>query len=226
MIERQDRGFFDQAYFEAQTREGLPHTREVIYPLADRTARLLCRRFRPQRVLDLGCAKGFLVEALRARGAAAVFGIDISAYAVSAGATAIRDRLVVGDVQAGLPIRSASCDLVTAVDVFEHLPQPEIALREIRRVLAASGVAYLKICHPRHPNACRDPSHVSVWPLTRWRTTFREAGFDCTRVYEAEFARSAGRLEPVKAWVRRGREWALIGTPADYKFFLFKSRHG
>src|SRR5215470_19512911 len=36
---------------------------------------------KPQRVLDVGCAKGFLVEALRDRGVEA-FGIDVSRYAI------------------------------------------------------------------------------------------------------------------------------------------------
>ena len=36
---------------------------------------------KPRRVLDVGCAKGFLVEALRDRGVEA-FGIDVSEYAI------------------------------------------------------------------------------------------------------------------------------------------------
>ncbi len=226
MPEAKGRAFYDQNYFDAKTRQSLPHTREIIYPLAERTAVFLSRRCRPTRVLDLGCAKGFLVEAFRAQGVAAAFGADISLYAVAEGTGAVRDRLMVADVQAGIPLRSASCNLITALDLFEHLPDPEPALREIRRVLADDGLAYLKICHPRHPNACRDPSHVNVQSLAYWRRKIRRAGFVPERLYEAEFVLSPGVLGHLKGWVRRWREWAVIGTPADYKFLLRKRPHG
>src|SRR5262245_51681773 len=45
-------------------------------------ARVLVERFGPRRVLDVGCAKGFLVEQLRDLGVEA-FGIDASEHAIS-----------------------------------------------------------------------------------------------------------------------------------------------
>jgi SAM-dependent methyltransferase len=116
--------------------------------------------------------------------------------------------------------------MVTALDLFEHLHDPGPALDEIRRVLRTDGAAYLKICHPKHPNAHRDPSHVNVQPLGYWRRAFRRAGFRYERIYEAEFTRDGGWLGALKALVQRWREWAVIGTPADYKFLLRKCRHG
>lgn len=224
MPEEKGRDFYDRDYFEARTRQSVPHTREVIYPLAERTARFLCRRLVPRRVLDIGCAKGFLVEAFRAQGVQAAFGADISLYAVCEGEATVRGRLMVADVQAGIPLRSASCDLITALDLFEHLPDPKPALREIGRILRSDGAAYLKICHPRHPNVYRDPSHVNVQPLGYWRRAFRQAGLEWKRLYEAEFSPDqGGLLGRLKAWVRRWREWAVIGTPADYKFLLRRS---
>jgi SAM-dependent methyltransferase len=226
MLQVKARDFYDRDYFEGRTRQSPPHTRELVYPLAMRTARFLAQRVAPGRIIDLGCAKGFLVEAFRALGSQAAFGVDISLYAVSRADATIRSRLMVADVEAGLPLRTDSCDLVTAVDLFEHLAHPGPALLEIRRVLRSHGVAYLKICHPRHPNAQRDPSHVSVRPLARWQREFSCAGFAWTRLYEAEFVPSPGLLgRPRRCW-RRWREWAVIGTPADYKFLLRKRLDG
>jgi SAM-dependent methyltransferase len=226
MPESVGRGFYDREYFEARTRESLPHSRDVIYPLSERTARFLRRRCAPQRALDIGCAKGFLVEALLAQGIPAAFGLDISLYAVGEGGPTTRGRLLVADVLAGLPMHSASCDLITALDVFEHLPDPGPVLAEIRRVLSPDGAAYLKICHPAHPNARRDPSHVNVQPLVYWRRAFRQAGFAAERIYEAEFTPAEGWGGILKTRVRRWREWAVIGRPADYKFLLRKLHHG
>lgn len=226
MPEAKGRDFYDRDYFEARTRESVPHTREVIYPLSARTAKFLSSRCAPKRALDIGCAKGFLVEALLAHGIPTVFGLDISLYAVSEAGAAVRGRLLVADALAGLPLRSASCDLITALDIFEHIPDPAPVLQEIRRLLHADGAAYLKICHPAHPNARRDPSHVNVQPLAYWRRAFRQAGFAAERIYEAEFTPPEVWWGFLKTWVRRWREWVVIGTPADYKFLLRKPRHG
>jgi SAM-dependent methyltransferase len=215
--------FYDRDYFEGKTRQSPPHTRELIYPLAERTVAFLCRRCRPTRVLDIGCAKGFLVEAFRAWSVQAAFGMDVSLYAVSGAEAATRGRLFVADVLAGFPVRSASFDLVTALDLFEHLADPEPVLREIRRILSDEGVAYLKICHPRHPNVRRDPSHINVQPLSYWLRQFRRGGFGWKRLYESDFVASRRPREWMKAQVRRWREWAVVGTPADYKFLLWKS---
>lgn len=220
------RAFYNREYFEGKTRQSPPHTRDLIYPLVERTAAFLCRRCRPARVLDLGCAKGFLVEAFLAHGAAAAFGLDVSPYAVSAGGPAARGRLLVADVEAGIPLRASSCDLVTGLDLFEHLPDPGLALREIRRVLRDTGVAYLKICHPHHPNAQRDPSHINVQRLGYWHRQFRQAGFAWKRLYESDFTVPRGLVARLKSALRRWREWAVVGTPADYKFLLWKRVDG
>ncbi len=212
---------YDHDYFEGTTRRSPPHTRELIYPLADRTAAFLCRFRRPRRALDLGCAKGFLVEALLAHGVQEVVGVDISVYAVSHSEPLAKERLVVGDVCEGIPVRSESCDLVTALDLFEHLADPLPALREIRRVLRPGGAAYLKICHPRHPNATGDPTHVNVRPQSYWRRCLRTTGFRVRRIYESDVTGIQGAIGLLKAWVRRWREWAVVGTPADYKFLIW-----
>lgn len=214
--------FYDRDYFDGKTRQSPPHTRDRIYPLAVRTAAFLSRRWAPTRVLDLGCAKGYLIEALRERGVRAAFGMDISFYAVSQSEASMRGRLLVADALRGLPLRTACCDMITALDVFEHVEDPAPVLGEMRRVLTERGVAYLKICHPRHPNATRDPSHVNVQPLGYWKRVFAQAGFESKRLYETDVTGAFGCWDSLKALIRQAREWAVIGTPADYKFILWK----
>lgn len=214
--------FYDRDYFEGQRRRSPPHTRELIYPLAERTAAYLCRRRVPDLALDLGCAKGYLVEALQACGVRLVVGMDVSHYALSQCEAPVKGRVLIGDASVAIPLRSSTCDLVTALDLFEHLADPEPTLVEIRRLLTDRGCAYLKICHPRHPNAHRDPSHVNVQPLSYWTRLFARADFGWTRVYETDITGTLTRSDRCKAFVRLIREWAVIGNPADYKFLLWK----
>lgn len=48
-----------------------------------------------------------------------------------------------------LPLADGTCDLVTAFDVLEHLPDDLGALSEMRRVLATDGLCALSV--PAHP---------------------------------------------------------------------------
>jgi SAM-dependent methyltransferase len=213
---------YDREYFEGGTRQSPPHTRELIYPWAARTGRFLCRHVIASRSLDLGCAKGYLVEALSASGIPHSFGLDVSPYATACAEGTVRGRILVGDAVAGLPFRDGTLDLVTALDLFEHLADPLPVLIEIHRILASEGRAYLKICHPDHPNATRDPTHINVQPLGYWTGLFIQAGFRFRRCYETELNGERGLSERAKNLFRLVREWAAVGTPADYKFMLWK----
>ncbi len=70
-----------------------PHWVEFFGNVAERIVSL----FEPQTVLDAGCAKGILVEALVERGVDA-YGIDISDHAIATASPAVRDRLMVGSL--------------------------------------------------------------------------------------------------------------------------------
>ncbi len=94
-------------------------------------------------VLDLGCAGGFMAEALAEKGAN-VTGIDPAAQAVDAArahaAAAGHDiRYDVG-VGESLPYGDASFDNVVCVDVLEHVQDLDRVLREVARVLRPGGL--------------------------------------------------------------------------------------
>jgi 2-polyprenyl-6-hydroxyphenyl methylase/3-demethylubiquinone-9 3-methyltransferase len=99
--------------------------------------------WRDKDVLDLGCAGGFMAEAMALRGARVV-GIDPAAEAVAA---ARRHANVEGlkiqyDVGAGeaLPYAAAGFDAVVCVDVLEHVANLTRILDEVTRVLRPGGL--------------------------------------------------------------------------------------
>ena len=96
------------------------------------------------RVLDVGCATGFVVEALRDLGLDAV-GCDVSRYAVDHATRGARGHVRVGDLLAGLPWPDGSFDVVSVLETLEHLPPDRVpaALLELRRVCA--GCVYATI---------------------------------------------------------------------------------
>lgn len=96
-----------------------------------------------KRVLDLGCAGGFMAEALAARGAT-VTGIDPAAEAIAAARAhagqaghVIRYEVGVGEA---LPYEAGDFDAVVCVDVLEHVSDLPQVLAEVARVLRPGGV--------------------------------------------------------------------------------------
>lgn len=97
-----------------------------------------------QRVLDVGCGLGGKSVAFAERGMPVV-GVDLSLENVRAGADLAMSRGVhrvdfVAADAVRLPVRSGSFDLVITTDTFEHLPQPDRSLGEMRRVLRRGGL--------------------------------------------------------------------------------------
>jgi 2-polyprenyl-6-hydroxyphenyl methylase / 3-demethylubiquinone-9 3-methyltransferase len=93
-------------------------------------------------VLDLGCAGGFMAEAMAERGAV-VTGIDPAAEAIAAArAHAVAHRKSIQyDVGVGeaLPYADGSFDAVVCVDVLEHVADLDRVLSEIARVSRPGG---------------------------------------------------------------------------------------
>jgi SAM-dependent methyltransferase len=90
---------------------------------------------RPRRVLEVGCGEGMVISRIVGR----YPGLHVDGLELDAGALAqARIRcpaipLIRGDACA-LPLRSRSYDLVVCLEVLEHLPDPDRALAELRRV--------------------------------------------------------------------------------------------
>jgi 2-polyprenyl-6-hydroxyphenyl methylase/3-demethylubiquinone-9 3-methyltransferase len=100
-------------------------------------------RFAGRRVLDLGCAGGFMSEALAEAGADVV-GVDPAAPAIEAARAHASDRQLriryrVGRAEA-IPLSDRSVDRVVCVDVFEHVDDLARSCCEIARVLRPGGL--------------------------------------------------------------------------------------
>ncbi len=106
----------------------------------------------PFQVLDIGCSNGslllHLLNTVGERFALEGTGVDISAFDVAfarrraAFFGVANCRFEVADGQR-LPFPDASFDVVTALEIIEHLAEPAHLLKEIRRVLKPGGAAVL-----------------------------------------------------------------------------------
>jgi SAM-dependent methyltransferase len=104
-------------------------------------------------VADVGCADGPLAAARPDGRAGRVVGIDRSA-ALLAG----HPRPALRADAVALPLADCSVTAVVAINMLYHLPDPLLALREARRVLAPDGV-FIAATISRHDS----PQLAAVW---------------------------------------------------------------
>jgi SAM-dependent methyltransferase len=118
---------------------------------ARRLARQLARGLRPgDRVLDVGCGRGALLSALADRGLEA-HGVEMSEAAAEGVDSRARVRIAWRLADAGYP--SGSFRRVVFWHVLEHLRDPEGALLEARRILAADGLLHVAVPNFASPQA-------------------------------------------------------------------------
>lgn len=110
----------------------------------------------PDAILDVGCGEGVLVQRWAQRfGHARVVGIDLEEESIQAGWTEHRAPnleyrvMEVGraDRVANLPFADGEFELASAIEVLEHLPDPEHTLAEMARCARR----HLLVSVPREP---------------------------------------------------------------------------
>ena len=101
----------------------------------------------PIRILDIGCAKGYLVKMLREKGVDA-YGVDISKYAINNAVDEVGGYFHVADVEKDvLPSPNMFFDVCVSMSTFEHLHRKSMSwtLSEIHRVLKPDGLLIINV---------------------------------------------------------------------------------
>ncbi len=110
-----------------------------------------------RRVLDVGCGGGILADAMARRGAT-VLGIDLAArplkvaqlHALEAGTERVEYREVAVETLAAE--QPASFDVVTCMEMLEHVPDPASVVRACATLLKPGGRAFFSTIN-RNPKA-------------------------------------------------------------------------
>ncbi|HEV7905454.1 MAG TPA: class I SAM-dependent methyltransferase [Pyrinomonadaceae bacterium] len=135
---------------------------------------------RAPRILDVGCGTGANLEMLAQFGEAE--GVDVSEDALAFCRARGLTRVSHGAAER-LPYADASFDLVTALDVVEHLDDDAGGLREMRRVLRPGGRALLFVPAFMWLWGVQDDvsHHRRRYTLPQLTERVREAGFEVER---------------------------------------------
>lgn len=167
------------------------------------------------RVLDLGCGTGLMLEHLNAQHWAV--GLDFSPLALDFSRRRGATRLVQGDVQR-LPIVPDSFDIVTALDLAEHVEHDDVFFREVRRALRPGGRLVLTV--PAHPFLWSDHDealfHYRRYTRAELRAKLLAAGL---RIERLSYGISVTFL-PIVAFRFLQRLWQKPGHPQTHLITL------
>jgi SAM-dependent methyltransferase len=130
---------------------------------------LRMRRLTPRRVLIVGCGDGTEARHIARATGASVTGLDLRVDPGNAGGGV---SLMCGDGRR-LPLRAGVFDAIYCYHVLEHIPGPEAAVAEMRRVLAPGGLGFFGT-----PNRSRLVGYLGgrdklglkvLWNLVDWK---------------------------------------------------------
>jgi 2-polyprenyl-6-hydroxyphenyl methylase/3-demethylubiquinone-9 3-methyltransferase len=109
-----------------------------------------------RRVLDVGCGGGLLSEAM-ARGGADVLGVDLGADNLAAArehaaGSGLAVDYELADVEVLARERPAAFDVVTCLEMLEHVPDPKRVVAACAALLAPGGAAFFSTIN-RNPKS-------------------------------------------------------------------------
>lgn len=188
MKQRVDPQIYDEDYYERGPILGISGYQNYSWmpELTIRMAHKLVTELplRPgESVLDFGCAKGFLVKALRILDVNAT-GVDISAYAIAHADGAVRDYCRHIDSSRDAALFERDYDWMLAKDVLEHLVPEDLngllraAHTHVTRIFAAMPLAADdesgKYIVPQYD---QDITHRIAKTMGWWTRTFEQQGW-------------------------------------------------
>ncbi|HEX6046309.1 MAG TPA: class I SAM-dependent methyltransferase [Pyrinomonadaceae bacterium] len=140
------------------------------------------------RLLDVGCGAGNLLQAARKNGWNAQ-GLDVSAGAVKH-VRSLGFEVFEGELQdAGFP--SEHFDVVTAAELLEHLFDPRPLLNEVARILRPGGLFWTTTPHARGLSGrllglkwrcVWPPEHLQLFSIRGLKKLLGDAGFRQLRI--------------------------------------------
>lgn len=194
--------FYDKQYYTGRAEYSYKDERERF--AADQIVhrarvRNIARSVKEGRFLDVGCSFGALVYAAAERFEA--HGLDVSEYAVTEGRRFLRD--VDPDRLTGLhhgsltslpdheAFRENSFDVITMIEVAEHLAEPEKTFRAARRLLSPGGLLVIQTADFEGRQAVKAgtdyhyflPGHLVYYTSTALKNLLRKTGFSSFKEY-------------------------------------------
>ena len=129
----------------------------------------------PQHLLDIGCGLGSFLELAALRHADWTFaGTDIEPEAISQTTRRLPGATIKLGSAEEAHFPADSFDVITAWDVFEHVPDLDAASSSVMRMLKPGGLltfvvpVYDGVTGPVIRRLDKDPTHIHQWSRDEW----------------------------------------------------------
>lgn len=166
------------------------------------------------RLLDVGCAYGFLLR--RFEDDFETVGFDVSTHAIAeARHVTPASDLRVHNILERFPYDDRSFDVVTLTDILEHVPDTPKVLAEVARVVSPGGIVYVAtpnrnlIRRTLYRLADHMEHHINLLSYAELGRLLDEAGFDVLERFTSINAmfrrRFRTRVGPEQTYVVRRR---------------------
>lgn len=163
---------YNKAYYDDYSCGTGYKNKNIWHMFFNEVANEIITRFNPKTVLDMGCAFGYLVQALREKGVEA-YGIDVSEYAVSQADESIKPYLKNMSALDNLPDNFPKhFDLVVSIEMIEHLYE-EDGLKVIDKMVSYAD----KVIISSTDDDFDDPTHFNVQKKEYWVEKFARKGY-------------------------------------------------
>jgi 2-polyprenyl-3-methyl-5-hydroxy-6-metoxy-1,4-benzoquinol methylase len=179
LTEEQAAGLYDAEYF---TEEFGPYFAALFGDTDDTPIRehftryldVLERTVPGGRLLDVGCAAGLFLDVARRRGWE-VQGVEISEHAASVARERRGVDVIVGDVK-DVSLPEQGFDVVSMLDVLEHIIEPGTLLDRVRTLIRPGGALMLVL-----PN---DRNLTTMAAMAAYRMSFGAVSYPASRVHQ------------------------------------------
>lgn len=153
-------GIYDKRYMEIQVKKF-----QSIYPYLKKA----------DRVLDIGCGTGLLLNKI-SKFSDVVFGIDFSMNSLERARERSRKSFLICADADKLPFKDSVFDIVVSITLLQNMPQPQITISEMRRVVIENGIVILSTLEKKH----------SIMELDSWFNSIKLKPMQIKRISDSE----------------------------------------
>jgi 2-polyprenyl-3-methyl-5-hydroxy-6-metoxy-1,4-benzoquinol methylase len=190
------------------------------------------------RVLEFGCATGYMSQALRDRRGATVVGVELDPEAARL-ADERAERVLVGDAEMldlEAELGTERFDAILFADVLEHLRDPAALLRRVRPFVAEGGVVVASIPNVAHAavrlallggsfryreQGLLDETHLRFFTREGIQDLFESSGYLITQWLRRRLEVEETEIQVPRSVPEEARAWAT-GDPeaTTYQFVV------